>query len=126
MGKITALTVFLLIAISGSALAANLGSGGGGAAVTTAGGLTIKGGPTATVAEAATSALGKMSTGVYLGVNYTTSAYALITKHLKGSRKMGTSNDSTAIFFFTEAQGALAAGPSDASQTAFATGWTSM
>ncbi len=98
--------------------------------VTSAAGMIIKGGTSNTTAAASTNPMGKMSTGVYLGVDFTTTTYAIITKHQTGSKKVGTSSDSTAIFFMTEPAGVLASGsaPQAADQTAFPTtaGWTSM
>jgi hypothetical protein len=122
MKKMIALTALMVIAVCQSASAAALGTG----TITTAAGQVIRGGADATAAAAATNPMGKMSTGVYLGVAYSTTGYAIITKHQTGSKKVGTANDSTAIYFISEPAGVLTTAPSDASVTAFATGWTSM
>lgn len=121
MKKIIMLTALLSMAFGGSAFATALVTGN----VTSAAGQVIRGGASGQAATA-TNPLGKMSTGVYLSVAYDTLGYALITKHLTGSKRVGTSNDSTAIFFVQEPAGILTAVPSAASKAAFATGWTSM
>jgi hypothetical protein len=121
MKKIIALTALMIVACSGSAFAAALTSG----SVSNAAQV-IRGGSDATAAAASTNPLGRLSTGVRLGANYQTTCYALITKHDKGSKKIGTAHDSTAIFFVQEPAGALAAAPTACGNSAFATGWTSM
>lgn len=125
MKKIVILTALLTMAISGSAFAAALATGN----VTTAAGMVIRGGASGQAATA-TNPLGKMSTGVRLSVAYGTTGYALVTKHDTGSKQVGTSNDSTAIYFVVKPAGALTDVPTLATAgsyvSAFATGWTSM
>ena len=125
MKKTILLTVSLIAAFSVSVFAQDIAVST--STVTSAAGMVIKGGTTATTAADSTNPMGKMSTGVYLGVNFTTTSYAIITKHQTASKKVGTSNDSTAIFFVSEPAGVLAAGPTAADNTAFSGGtWTSM
>ena len=105
MKKIIVLTTLLILACSGSVFAATLASGNVSSAAQV-----IRGGA-AGQAATATNPLGRLSTGVRIGVNYATTCYALITKHDKGSKKIGTAHDSTAIYFVQEPAGALAAAP---------------
>lgn len=121
MKKTTILAALLIASFSVSAYAADLASG----SVSSAG-VSIYGGATAAAAQGATSPLGKLSTGVRLGVNFSPTSYALLSKHDKGSKIMGTANDSTAIYYIESPQGALTATPSQPNNTAFATGYTSM
>ena len=123
MKKIIILTALLAFAFSGSASAALITAAGG---CTAGAAKIIKGGPAGTTFANVTNPMGKMSTGVYVCAAYDTTQYALITKHITGSKKVGTANDSTAIYFVQEAAGALTAFPTAKNQTAFSTGWSSM
>lgn len=98
--------------------------------LTAAGGTTVTGtGPqiigstAALTAASAGSSLGSLSRGVSLGVNYSTSDYALTTTHAGGSKNFGTAHNATAIYSQLKATTAFAA-PSQVDYTAFASGWT--
>jgi hypothetical protein len=122
MKKIAILAAILTFAVSGSAFAAALATGG----VTTAGGQTIYGGLTTAIAASATAVIiGKTSNGVILGANYTTAAYAIDTKHTSGSMAYGTANDATAIYKTELGVGANLTAPSSASYSSFSL-WTAM
>lgn len=131
MKKIIVLTV-LLLTFAGSAFAA-------GTAVTShqvigdgTTGLGVYGGVDATAAALDTAnPLVRMSTGVMGMVNYdstTHTSYALITKHLSGSKYFGTANDATNIYWKQDAKGGLDAtkGGSDIDSSNFTTAgsWT--
>lgn len=95
-------------------------------AVTTAG-AAIKGGADSTTADASTNPLVRLSTGVSAAALYDSTGYALVTKHVKGSRLMGTSYDSTKIFFKTDPAGILISDevPTTSTDAGFSA-WTSM
>jgi hypothetical protein len=116
MKKILLVTA-LLVAISSSAFATGLGSG-----TVSAEGATIYGSTTAP------TPIAKLSTGVAGGVTYNTAAYAIYTKHTKGSKVFGTAADSTSIYWKASANGILATTDFDTTNslnaTAFASGWT--
>ena len=128
MKKIIVLTV-LLLAIAGSAFAGAIGTNTLiGAAGT--GGLAVFGGVDAPAAAAASNPLARMSTGVQAVVNFdpaTHLTYALITKHVSGSKYFGTANDSTNIYWLQSTKGDLvpgtAGGLKDNSNFG-TTGWT--
>ena len=122
MKKIVTLLALFTFAFAGSASAAALASG----SVTTSDGLSVYGGINATVAASATAVLiGKTSKGVKAGFAYTSTGYAVNTKHNSGSKAFGTAHDSTAIYTTELAVGAALTAPSAADNTSFAT-WTAM
>jgi len=124
MKKIIVFTA-LIVAASSAAYAAGTAFTSG-STLTTGNGEVIHGGADETAAALDTaSVLGRLSKGVHIGVNYTSTGYALHTKHATGSKQYGTAHDSTAIFN-RESSVAVTA-PSAASATAFsAEGWTAM
>lgn len=75
------------------------------------GGMAVYGGVDATSAALATAnPLVRMSTGVQAVVNFTAAthlSYALITKHVSGSKYFGTANDSTNIYWKQDVKGNL-------------------
>ena len=108
MNKIIVLTL-LLLSFAGSAFATEITSGlkiGDGTT-----GLAVYGGVNIAAAQLATAnPLVRMSTGVMGQVNFTAAthlSYALITKHLSGSKYFGTANDATNIYWKQDAKGAL-------------------
>lgn len=119
--KKTLMVTALLLAVSGSAYAGDIATGGVSAA-----GAAIYGGSDSTVAQAATNPIVKLSTGVKGGAAYNSVAYALFTKHEKGSKIFGTANDSTSVYWKADPAGALVTGDvgSTSGTTAFASGWT--
>ena len=122
MKKIVMLIALFTFGVAGSASAGALASG----SVTTTDGLSIYGGLNAGVAAGATAVLvGKTSKGVKAGVNYTSTGYAINTKHNSGSKAFGTAHDSTAIYTTELAVGAALSAPSAADNTSFAS-WTPM
>jgi hypothetical protein len=108
MKNIIVLTV-LLLSFAGSAFAAEIASGARIGDGTT--GLAVYGGVTIAAAQLATAnPLVRMSTGVMGQVNFTAAthlSYALITKHLSGSKYFGTANDATNIYWKQDAKGQL-------------------
>lgn len=135
MKKILCATLVIL-SFAGSAFATS--------AVTSAPGMSIRGGADDAAATAAPSPLIKFSTGVFGLVNWvadtttkTSTGYLIATRHLNGSKNFATANDITNIFWKqatkvstgTEAKTALGTevGSSDSSATTFAAGqgWTS-
>jgi hypothetical protein len=126
MKKILALVSLALLASASSVFAAPATIASG--AVSAAAGQVIRGGADAALADAS-APLGKMSTGVKVGSAYSSAGFAVMTKHLKGSKIFGTAHDSTAIFWQPKAADVdLVAGDvgSTVGNSAFATGWTSM
>ena len=71
--------------------------------------------------------IGKLSTGVSMAYNVSTTGYALITQHENGVKAFGTAHDSTAIYNLTVVKGATTAAPT-AAEAAGVTGagWTAM
>lgn len=123
MKKILVITAAISLAFSGSAMAAALASG----SVTASDGLQIYGGISAAdAADANTSTLiGKTSKGVKAGVNFTSTQYALNTKHNSGNTAYGTSNEATAIYKSEIGLTTALTAPTAADVSAFAT-WTAM
>lgn len=107
MKKIIVMTVVLLLSVS-SVFAAELASN-----TPTSAGVAIYGGDSAANALAAVNPLVRLSTGVSAISVYDANggAYALGTKHLKGSKIFATANDSTKLYWKTgTANQILAAG----------------
>jgi len=69
--------------------------------------------------------IGKLSKGVKLGVAFSSTAYAVTSKHDSGITEYGTAYDATAIYKKDVGTADLSA-PSASSITAFETGWTAM
>lgn len=117
MKRIIAMMALLLMTGTGAAFAA------GGTA-------TINAGQSYTGQEGSNAAvvLGKLSTNVSAYLDYATTVYAAITKHLSGSRTFGASSDDTRIYYKESTVGAaVVSGDLTASDSsAFATGWTSL
>jgi hypothetical protein len=111
MNKIIVLTM-LLLSFAGSAFASAIttnqliGNAGAGT-----GGLAVYGGVDAASAALITAnPLVRMSTGVQAVVNFVAAthlSYALITKHVSGSKYFGTANDSTNIYWKQDVKGNL-------------------
>jgi hypothetical protein len=121
--KKTLLLAGLMLVAANSAFAATTISTGG---VTTPG-AALYGGTSQALADGATNPIVKFSTGVIGGTAFNTSAYAVMTKHSKGSKIFGTANDSTSIFWKQVAAGDLATGDvgTTSGNTAFSgTTWT--
>ena len=114
MKKIILISALFLFVFAGTTMAANL---------TTGSGEQVFGGVVAAdVADPNGVLIGKLSKGVSGTFNFTTTAYAMITKHTSGSKAYGTSYDSTAIYFLEDFTLAV---PSAVDSTSFST-WTSM
>jgi hypothetical protein len=112
----------LLLAFASSAFAAGTDMASGSLAGE---GAAIYGGSDTTVAAAATTPIVKLSTGVNGVAYYNTVAYAISTKHSKGSKVFGTANDSTSIFWkASPAAAMLAADGGSTSGNANFNGWT--
>ncbi|GFO64381.1 hypothetical protein M1B72_13140 [Geomonas paludis] len=123
MKKIIALSACLIMVSSSMAFAANAALNTGGISHESA---TIYGGVDATDAASASGTLiGKLSKSVKVGVRYTTTTYALDTKHTSGNTKYGTAFDATAIYKQETSTGALDAAPTTADSGAFSS-WTAM
>jgi hypothetical protein len=87
-------------------------------------GLTLYGDKTA--ATAATTLIGKTSTGVSLGAKSGAGGYAMITQHKSGNRAFATSYDSTSVFYKDATVGtAVLAVPTKTDSSDFSA-WTSM
>lgn len=126
MKKIIALISLALTVFASTAFAAPATVSSGN--VTASAGQVIRGGATAAAADDA-AILGKMSTGVKMGAAYGTAGFAVMTKHLKGSKIFGTAHDSTAIYWqplAADTDIATTNVGTTAGNGAFATGWTSM
>jgi hypothetical protein len=111
MKKILVLTA-LMLSFTGSAFAAGISSGDLiGDATAGTGGLAVFGGIDSTSAAAPTAnPLVRMSTGVQGVVNFDSTthiSYAIITKHVSGSKYFGTANDSTNIYWLQSVKGNL-------------------
>jgi hypothetical protein len=107
MKKIAALVAAMLVFAAVSAFATDL------TADTTKVGLTCTGDG---------KAIGKLSASVTMAAKYDTTAYAITTMNIKGTKTFGTSFDSTAIY----SKEATIATPTNSNSTAFGTGWTAM
>lgn len=133
MKKVLSLTL-VIVSLAGTAFATQ--------EITTAGGMTIRGGADAASAAAAATPLIKFSTGVWGVINYTadttaktSTSYLIGTRHTTGSKDFATANTVTNIYWkqaggSTGTVGAKLAGDmttSDVATTVFAagTGWTS-
>ncbi len=80
-----------------------------------------------TPGTASTTAIGKLSTGVYFAWNTLTTSYALATQHNSGVRAFGTASDSTAINWSTVTKGADLAAPGSANALGVSgASWTTM
>jgi hypothetical protein len=93
MKKLFALTIILLMATAGLAMAD--------IAATASSAIDFTNGAAGQIAEGAVGSgnnIAKLSTGVAAGWNCTTSGYALITAHTSGTKTFGTAHDSTAIY----------------------------
>ena len=130
MKKILVLTL-LLLSFSGSAFAGAINTNSLiGDATAGTGGLAIFGGVDSTAAAAASNPLARMSTGVQAVINFTAAShdsYAIITKHVSGSKYFGTANDSTNIYWKQSTKGNLIPATAGAlvGNANFATaGWT--
>jgi hypothetical protein len=130
MKKVLAL-VLLLLSVAGYSFAADIASGDLiGDATAGTGGLALYGGVDSTAANDATNPLVRMSTGVQAQVNFdsaTHNSYALITKHVSGSKYFGTANDSTNIYWWQSTKGNLdnsIAGSGTDNENFAAEGWT--
>jgi len=122
MKKIIALTACVVLLNCGLASAAAVSATG---ASITAEATSIYGGISTGDAEGTSSTLiGKLSKGVSLGAYYTSTAYALDTKHSSGNTRFGTAHDATAIYK-QEIGSATLVAPTAASYTSFTT-WTAM
>lgn len=101
-----------------------------GAVTTSTAGPTIRGGADATAAQSTTTGviIGRLSKGVKTVINFTTSAYALATKHDGGTNLYGTAFNSTSMYMKAVGSTALASGDVSATDSAsFAgAGWTAM
>lgn len=130
MKKILALSLVAL-SFSSSAYAASLATN----TLPSAAGVAIYGGTTSTEAQNATNPLVRLSTGVWGVVNFTaannlSSSYVVATKHYKGSKIFGTSNDSTNVYW--KASPAVTTAPylavadvgTGTTNSNFGTGWT--
>jgi len=73
-------------------------------------------------AAATDTLIGKLSTGVYAGVNTGALGYAIFTMHKSGTKTYGTTFDSTNIYWIESLQ---TAAPTGTDSTIFS-GWTSM
>ena len=127
MKKIALIVLLLSIFISSNVLAEALTAGGD---ITAEGGEQGYGGPDATAAASATERIliGKLSTNVYLGVNYGSLGYAIDTKHEQGDKAYGTAADATAIYVTTLGKGVLGtvgSFPTAADYTSF-NAWTEL
>jgi hypothetical protein len=123
MKKIIALTI-VIMSFAGSAFAA---AGPASGALSTAG-AAIYGGSSAAVALAATSPLGKLSSGVTAIINFDSTSYAIGTKHVKGSKVFGTAADSTNMYFKASPAALITTTEvgTGSSNSNFSSGWTSM
>jgi hypothetical protein len=125
MKRLLVLTAIFLFLACGSAFAAELTSGG----VTPTDGLSVYGGPNATAAGTGAESIliGKNSKGVKFSAAYSTTGFAMVTKHNSGTRGFGTAHDSTAIFFQEVGVGDdnLPA-PDTVGNENFSSGWTAM
>jgi hypothetical protein len=79
-------------------------------------------GSKASTAAATDTLIGKLSTGVYAGVNSGAGGYAIFTMHKSGTKSYGTSFDSTNIYWIEALQSAAPT----ATDTSIFSGWTSM
>ncbi len=108
MNRIIVLTM-LLLSFAGSAFATTVASGDRIGDGTT--GLALFGGVDSSAAQLPTAnPLVRFSTGVMGQVNFIAAShlsYALITKHLSGSKYFGTANDATNIYWKQDAKGQL-------------------
>ena len=122
MKKTLAITASLSLAFAGTAMAAALTTG----SVSSPSLQVFGGSGTADAASVTTSTMiGKLSKGVSLGVNYSSTGYALDTKHTSGNTAYGTSNDATAIFKSEIGLTATLTAPSTTDVSSFAA-WTAM
>jgi len=88
------------IVISLASMLLFAGTAFGAASITPAaadGGKTLHG--AAASVGATSAAIGKLSTGVYLGAQVTAGGYAIITMHKSGSKAFGSAHDSTAVYY---------------------------
>ena len=114
MKKIIIISALFLFVFAGTSMALTLSTGSG---------EQVFGGVVAAdVADPNGVLIGKLSKGVSGTFNFTTTAYAMITKHTSGSKAYGTSYDSTAIYFLEDF---TLTTPSAVDSTSFGT-WTAM
>lgn len=116
----------IIMSLTSSAYAAN--TAGPTSGNLTNAGAAIYGGLTQDIANAATSPMGKLSSGVTAILNFDATSYAITTKHIKGSKIFGTAADSTNMYFKASPAALITkteAG-SDSANSNFASGWTSM
>jgi hypothetical protein len=111
---------------SGTSAAINFTTPATGLSVYGAAALPVVNSPNAPAAG--TVLIGKNSTGCGTGWNTSTTAYAIETQHIQGSKAFGTSYDSTAIYQIDVSKGTPVdtAGPTTSDSGAFATNWTTM
>lgn len=70
--------------------------------------------------------IGKLSTGVKLGVNYDNTSYAFITKHKSGTKLYGSAAGDTKLYVQEGTTGDLTTAPSNSDSTDFQSGWSSL
>ncbi|AJY71625.1 hypothetical protein RW64_19780 [Geobacter sulfurreducens] len=117
MKKIVILMAFGALALAGTAFAGDISSGNvSGEAVE------LKGKKTGGSAQT----IGKLSTGVKLGVNYDNTSYAFITKHKSGTKLYGSAAGDTKLYVQEGTTGDLTTAPSNSDSTDFQTGWSSL
>ena len=119
MKKIIAITIFLSLALAGTSFGATLL-----AAATDAGKELQATAPVNTL-------IGKTSKGVRLSATYESTAFAMVTVHVNGSKYYGTAYDSTAIMVSSPAgdiNAAFAAPSTSVGATAFTAGdgWSAL
>ena len=93
MKKLITLTILMIMATAGLAMAD--------IAATASSAIVHADGSAAQIAEGAIGSgnnISKLSTGVALGWNCTTSGYALVAAHENGTKTIATAHDSTALF----------------------------
>jgi hypothetical protein len=124
MRKILA-AVLLVALVATSSFGASLAATGTGAFADA--GKSIYPNVLGTPGTASGTAVGKLSTGVYIAWNCLTTSYAIETQHNSGVRAFGTASDSTAITWKTVTKGADLANPASAGVAAvLALGWSVM
>jgi hypothetical protein len=127
MKKIVALIALLLLAASGSAYATELASGEVTPPNATTG-FIIYGGVDATASSGATATMiGRLSKGVDLGAMYSTTEYAITTKHTQGTKIYGTAYNSTSMYQMDVEKTTVVTAPGAVDSSAFsAAGWSAM
>ena len=123
MKKILSIATCTLLFAANSVMAAALTSGN----VMATDGYSVYGGISGTNAADTTAStlIGRMSKGVKAGLTFTSTAYAVSTKHNSGNTAYGTASDITAIYKSEIGVSTALSAPSAASYSSFST-WTAM